>query len=228
MPSRAERYAPFAAIVFAVLGVIATILTVPDSPDWDAPAQEILTYYNDQQDEVRWGSYLYTAAGAFLLWFLGSLRAFLARAEAAPNRLTALAYGAGVAGTALLFASGAPSFAAALRADEGHLTPDTALVLWDLSTFLYVMALVPIAVLLVATGLHAMRTGSLPRWLAIASFVIAVGLVSPIGFAVFMAFVVWTVAVAFMIDRAAGAGTRSADTAPAPAAPVAPPGGTPM
>lgn len=230
MTSRLERYAPFAAVVFAVLGVIATILTVPDSPDWDAPGREILAYYGDKHDEVQAGAYLYAIAVAFLLWFLGSLRSFLLRAEAGTQRLTALAYGAGVATCALLWASNAPSLSAALRADDGQLTPDSALVMWDIGTFLYVMALFACAVLLVATGLHALRTGVLPRWLAWASFAIAVGLVTPIGFALFLAFVVWTVVVAVLIDRAdrVVGGTTAAAAPPVDPARTAPPGGTPM
>ena len=71
------------------------------------------------------------------------------------------------------------------------------------------------AVLLAATGVHALRTGSLPSWLAWVSLVVALALIIlPIGWAALLfAFPLWVLVVSFLLWSA------SADT-PAAGAPA--------
>lgn len=208
------RHGPLAAIGFAVLGFVATGLTVPDAPDFNDPGAEVLQYYDDKHGRVQAGGYLYAVAGLFYLWFLGGLRAAMAAAERGTNRLTGIAYGAGVASAALLWASNAPSLAAALRAEDNQLTPDVAATLWDLGNWLYVMALFPIAVLLVASGLLALQTGVLPRWLGLLAFPLAVALITPVGQFAFVLYVLWTVAAGVSLYSAAGARPPAAPDRP--------------
>ncbi|HEV3475559.1 MAG TPA: hypothetical protein VG602_09355, partial [Actinomycetota bacterium] len=91
-----ERVAAATGIVFVVLGIIA-IAIVPQAPQPDASADEVAAYFVDRGDGVIAQTYLFAVAGLFFLWFLGSLRAHLRRAEGGTGRLSAIFFAGGIA-----------------------------------------------------------------------------------------------------------------------------------
>jgi hypothetical protein len=65
------------------------------APPANAPAEESLAFFTTYRSELRMQSLLFVlSAGAYLWWF-GSLRSFLLRAEGETARLSTIAIGAG-------------------------------------------------------------------------------------------------------------------------------------
>lgn len=175
---RAEQLAPLTGIAVLVLGLAGLIVLEgpADRPELDAPRAVILAYFGDR-DTVIFGSFLLMLAAVFFLWFVGVLRAVLRRAEGDVGRLSAIAYGGGVAAAAFMLAVPASNVAGALFAEQ--LSPEGAQTFYLFGdAFLYPAAMAA-AVLVAATALVAIRTGALPRWLAWLSLALALWLLIP-------------------------------------------------
>lgn len=119
-----------------------------------------------------------------LLWFLGSLRSYLARAEGGDGHLATVAFGAGVLGFGLQAAIQAPQSTLAMASDQ-PLDAQLAAMISDLGGAISVVAYVPVAVMLGAVAVVALHTRALPAWLAWLSAVTAITyLVASAGIAV--------------------------------------------
>jgi len=115
---------------------------------------------------------------AFFLFFLGSLWACLRNAEGAGGWLSATAFGAGVAEFAVKLGSGAPLLAT--MANKG-MDPEIARALIAINDASFLLTFLPLAVMLSATAVVAIRWGALPRWLGWMAAVTALGLLGGLG-----------------------------------------------
>jgi hypothetical protein len=191
--SRGERlaaWAPATGIVYVVL-FVATIIALGAGPgDTD---EEIRSYYTEHGDRDLLFFFLLVPAALFLLWFLGSLRAALVRAEGEPARLSSLAYAGGVVNVALLIAaaSALASVAAVAEEDQFVLDPNTVRVVGSLGYLLFVGSGMAATVLMAATGILTLRTGVLPRWLGWVSLVTAVMMLASITFIPVFVLLAW-------------------------------------
>jgi hypothetical protein len=226
-PSRVERwarYAPLTGVVAVVLWIIGVLISeIGDRPDDDAPAQEIAAYLENETGTIFAGFFFFALGTAFFLWFLGSLRAALARAEGGVGRVAAIAFGAGLATAAFVLATMAPEVAGAISADNSdrELSPQAAEALVDLSVGFFVCAEFIATVLFVATAVVVLRTRIFPVWLAWASIVLAVGLlVFPVGWAVLIfGLPLWILVVSFLLwQRGEPLERETAEVRAAPAA----------
>ena len=98
---------------------------------------------------------------------------------------------------------------AAAIADDADLSEQAAVAIRVVGDVFFLGGEMSVAVLLAACGVHALRTGSLPRWLAWVSLVIALALIIlPIGWAALLfVFPLWVLIVSYLLWSA------SADTA---------------
>lgn len=173
-----ERLAPLTGIAVLVFGLAGLIVLEgpADRPEIDVEPSAFVAYFGDR-DSVVLGSFLMMLSVAFFLWFIGVLRAALRRGEGEVGRLSAIACGGGIA-TAILF-SAVPSISVLGALDAEQLSPESAKTLFLVGDAFIYPATVTATVLLAATGLTALRTGSLPRWLAWVSLALALWLVIP-------------------------------------------------
>ena len=173
-----ERLAPLTGIAVPVLGLAGLIVLEgpADRPEIDADPTAFLAYFGDR-DTVILGGFLMMLSVVFFLWFVGVLRAALRRGEGEVGRMSAIAYGGGVA-TAILF-SALPSVSVLGALDAEQLSPESAKTLFLIGDAFIYSATVTAAVLLTATGLTSLRTGALPRWLAWVSLALALWLLIP-------------------------------------------------
>jgi len=195
-----ERAAPLTGVVYFVLLVAGTL--VINNYEWLPPSDEIKSFYEDNSTAVRIGGYLVLLSVAFFLWFLGSVRARLRVAEGAAGRLSAVAFGGGVAvGVTMIVGMGATVAGAARASADGGIGVDTATGLFDLAAVLMGTALpIGFAVLLGATAVVSFRTGVFARWLTWATAVVAVGLLIPeINFAITGLAAIWVVVVSILL-----------------------------
>ena len=121
--------------------------------------------------------FLEVLAFLFFLFFLGRLWSALRRAEGGSEWLSATAFGAGLMAITIKLASAAPVLAARHRAGDG-LDPQLARTLQDMNDASFVLTFFPLAVLLAAFAIVAMRSGALPRWLGWIAAVISVAFIA--------------------------------------------------
>ncbi len=161
------------------LGAIATgaaaMLFERGSLSAGDPVATMVAHYTDNGGALRAQALLFVLGAGFFLWFLGSLRSVLARAEGGGGRLSNVAMSAGVASTVVTLAAlafqvglaGAPK-------DAGQ--P----VLIGIMDALFVVANLPLAVMLLAVAVLTFRTGVLPAWLGWLSLLAAVAQLVPV------------------------------------------------
>lgn len=215
---RWERLAGAGGIVFVALSIVWGIL-ISDAPGFDDSDAEITSFYADGGDSGRvfLASILLGWSPIFLLWFLGSLRSMLRRAEGDTGRLSAVAFGAGIALASLVWVKVAVTGAVAAAVEYSDtFTADPDTVKFGDAVFLWLLSNEGVAggVLIAATSVIALRTGVFPAWLAWAG--LAVALVSffagfLFGLQLFL-LLAWILVVSLFMLRGAG---RAPSIAPA-------------
>ena len=75
----------------------------------DDSVVKVTNFFVDNRDAILAGNALWRSAAAFFLWWLGSLRSYLRAGEGGEGRLSAAAFGGGIAGVALTLAGAASS-----------------------------------------------------------------------------------------------------------------------
>jgi hypothetical protein len=178
-----ERWAPLTGLIAVACSLVGTMLVLNQPQTKDSNAK-IAAYFADHSHRVQGavGFFVFLAGILFLLAFLGTLRDRLLAAEGQPGRLTALAFGAGIAslplwGISMLLAN-VVSFTVG-ESSAFTLDPDTFRLLSVTSYFTWVAALFVSSVLVWATSAVALQTRVLPRWYALAGVV--AGLVQLFG-----------------------------------------------
>ncbi len=211
--TRWERWGAIGGFLF-VIGMLLLFFVAGDPPE-NATTDQLLQYYRDNEAGVTWWAYVFvTIGGLGLLWFVGSLRSALRRAEGGTGRLSAIATVAGAGSIVLLLGAAGVFIASALSAvDPGNTNFE-----FDLSThemvvgagfglFLYHMVLA--GALVAATSVLSIRTGVFPAWFGWIGIVLAVALLIP-GVSFFALLVYWAWVVVIAIFLLTGRGIRAA------------------
>jgi hypothetical protein len=197
---RWQRWSPLAGVAFAVLFLAA--LGVSESGPGDTP-EEVAEWYEDEGNRGAsfFVFFLLAAAALSFLWLLGALRSALVRAEGDPARWTALGFGAGVASATLLLASASlyVTPAASAAEDQFPFDPSTANALANAGFMLLTCSAMAGALLVLATSIVAHRTGFLPRWLALAGFVVAPILLFTIFFLPLFLWLAWVLVLSVVL-----------------------------
>jgi hypothetical protein len=165
-----ERWGPLAGVL-AVVCWIVTFIVGTNGPDTNSSDAKISAYYTSHSHQIRdiVGFFIFLAGILFLLGFLAALRSRLVVAEGTPGRLTALAFGSGVASAILFVIAFAMFTAAAFTANDTgkfRLEPNTFRLVNDLGYVVWVGAVIVAALLVWATSAIALRSGLLPKWFA--------------------------------------------------------------
>ena len=167
-----ERWGAVSGLVGVALGVAGATFE-RGAPVVGASAEQVAAFFREYRTELLAQSLLMLLSAGALLWFLGSLRSYLARAEGGNGYLATVAFGAGVLGFGLQAAIQAPQSALAMASDQ-PLDPQLAAMISDLGSAISVVAYVPVAVMLGAVAVVALHTRALPAWLGWLSAVTAI------------------------------------------------------
>jgi hypothetical protein len=185
----AVAYAAFFIAVFATGG---------EGPDTNTAGAKIIADYDKSATMVHLASYAMVIAAAALIFFGAALGRVLRR-----DRGDWLA-DAAFAGTIVMAVTlvGFVVTALAMRAavSTGNASVAQSINILDHSNF--VAAMLGLCCTLLATGLCALRTGALPKWLAVLSIVL--GVASPLGPAAFLPFAlfpIWVIVTAAVTTR---------------------------
>ncbi|MGN6742714.1 MAG: hypothetical protein ACTHJL_05375 [Amnibacterium sp.] len=208
-----ERQGGVAGLAGIVLGAAAEVFERGVSRGGGAAATA--AHYADQAAGLRAQALLFALGGALTLWFLAGLRARLRRTVRAEQPFGDLALVAGAASTVLTLA--------ALAVQEALTLEPAPAALAALADTLFLLAGVPLAVLLVAVAVPSLARHALPVWVCWLSLAAAVtqllpllgmlagsGPVAPGGwlsaFLPYPLYLVWLGAVAVLLTIAHGAG----------------------
>ncbi|HEX8939803.1 MAG TPA: hypothetical protein VF763_06530 [Candidatus Limnocylindrales bacterium] len=123
-------------------------------------AARIAAHYAANHDALLAQALLFVLGSGFFIWFAASLRSFLTRAEGGAGRLSAIAFGAAVGSTVVTLA--AVAFQVGL-ARAGSDAGQPALV--GVMDALFVIANLPLAVMLLAVAVITFRAAAFPAWL---------------------------------------------------------------
>jgi hypothetical protein len=206
--SRWERFAPLTGVVFFVL-IAITLALSNDTPDTNSSTADTVSYWSAHDSRLIASAIIGTFAVIFLIWFGGSLRSALLRAEGGEGRLSTLAF-AGILVIGITGAIGGTlTFVVADTVNDVPAEATQALSVLSEDFFLPFLA--GIALFMFATGICVLRHGGLPSWLGWAAIVIGVVSVTPVGFIGFVLSFIWVPVVGIVLYL------RGAEIAPPPA-----------
>jgi hypothetical protein len=211
--STLARLAPLTGIVFVALVVLSFIIS-GESPSADDSTQEVIEYWTDNDSENQWAAALISLGAAFLVWFGGTLRAALRRAEGEPGRVAATAFGGFI--TMAVGITAFAGFAFAAADTVGDVPPEVTQTLSVLNSDFFFMVAMGNLVAFTATAVAILRHGAMPRWLGYLAALIAVVSVTPAGFFAFLAGGIWILIASVVLYQGQG-------QPPAPAPATAPP-----
>jgi hypothetical protein len=188
-----DRGGPLTGVLSVACSLVGVVLVLNQPQDKDSDAK-IIAYFGKHTHQLQGiiGFFVFLAGILFLLVFLAALRERLLAAEGQPGRLSALAFGAGIASLPLWGVSMLLANAASFASNESsrfQLDPNTFRLLGDTAYFAWVAALIVSAVVVWSTSAVALRTGLLPRWYG--RLGILAGVVQLFGFFFFPFFVWW-------------------------------------
>ena len=205
------RAAGVAGLVFSALFAVAVVL-LRARPDSGASAAEIAAFYLQQQEgrAALVGLYVVPFSGIAFLWFVAAIRSHLGPQE--DRFFSTVLLGSGVLFVAMLFASSAAagSLVAGVKfLDQPPPSADAVLLARALGfAFLFVFGVRIAAVFMVVVSTIGLRTGLLPRWLAISGYVVGLVFLLTVTYVELLALLLpaWVTAVSIVILRRAAAG----------------------
>jgi hypothetical protein len=190
---RAPRAAGVAGLAFAALFIVSVAL-LRHSLDVGSNANDVV---------APLGLYIASFSGIAFLWFIAVIRS---RIGAHEDQFYATVFlGSGLLFVAMFFA--ATAAAGAAYAGEAYLnapapSAETLHLAQSLAyTFLYIFGMRTAAIFIIVASTIGRRTGTLPRWLAMIGFVIAIVLLLSISFspAFALLFPAWVTIVSVVI-----------------------------
>jgi hypothetical protein len=225
-----DRVAAVVGMLFVVVFVVGQYV----APEPVYPEEQVggvaASFYVNYEGRLLAQAILFGVASVLFLFFLGGLRALLARAEGQQLRLTPVVMAAGAVTTGLVLLQAA-ILAALVTLRDNELGVQARGSAWAARALFYLqgavgdLALFPFAVFLGAAAVVLLRTGVLPRWLGWvgAAFgllvgVLAVGSIAglDIGSAdqvVFLLVAAWVAVLAFCVGWPLPSAAGQADEA---------------
>ena len=178
-----------------------------EPPDLDAPDSELLSYYTTTT-RLQIASALLALAGSFFfLLFSAAIASLLRGVRDAASAAANVSLAGGIVFTVGVTIFAGLAFTAADAADDVDVTTLQTLNALEMNMFFTVA--VGTAAFLLGTGVGALKTGLLPKWLAWAAIVLGVIAITPLGFAAFLGLGIWTLIASVMLAMKAGAARRS-------------------
>jgi hypothetical protein len=166
-----NRWGAATGYLAVVLGFVAASFE-RGAPPANAPVEQSLAYFVKYRTELLAQSLFFILSAGVLLWFIGSLRSFLQRAEQGSGRLSGIAFGAGIVWAALQMVLQGAQVALAMAAN-GDLPAALARVMGSMTYALSVIAYVPMGIMLASVAVVTWRFKAFPAWLGWLSAAVA-------------------------------------------------------
>jgi hypothetical protein len=172
MNVHAVRSAGWSGIAFIVVVFISAFAPgVP--PDLSATPAAIGAFFDAHRTLLILAGWLGFPAGAFFLWFAVGLYGFLRSARDSSDALPTFALAAGIAATAIAFASSAIQVALAVH-PSADLGPQVVRIFYDFSLVTGTLLWAPIGLFMFAVAYSGLRHGSMPPLLGWFGYITAI------------------------------------------------------
>jgi hypothetical protein len=189
-----------------LVGVSQAMSTTGGEPSFDAPAAEILSFFEAQNETlVAAGSFVGLLAVLAIAWFLAGVWAVLRQAEGDPAFRSTAALTSGVIFLALVMSPGWEL--ASFRTGDG-VEPQLARLAFDAGNLGFANSWLALGSFLLAAGWIFLTARSLPNWLGWLALVAAFGFLvgrafwtTSIWLIPYALFWVWAVAVSVLLLR---------------------------
>lgn len=194
---RWSPWAPFTGVVFAVLFVASSVIAaITNSPSSDASGASVISFYQSHGTAMRIDAILFAFALIFLLFFTGSLRAYLRRAPHVDGLASLMPVAAAVL---LVGETVVDGIGYALADVPNHLNPAAAQALNVLNNDLIITKTAGLCALGISSGLAILRARLLPRWLGWLAIAMGIIVLTPAELLAFIALIVWAVVASILI-----------------------------
>ena len=197
-----DRWVPLTGVVFAILFAVGLGLAVANNgPGADANGRTVIAFYASHSSAVRADAVVLAFAALFLLFFAGSLRAYLRQTPTAEGVAALLPASAAVllAGVTMFF-----GIEYALADVPGHLSPAAAQALNVLGNDLYLTQAAGLCAFGIISGLAILRSGLLPAWLGWFALAIGIVVLTPADYLAFFAIIAWAAAASVLTRSRSG------------------------
>lgn len=210
-----ERAGAATGVGFAVLAVVAYAIA-DQPPTVDASIAEKVAYFATQRTELLWQTFLYGLSATLFLWFAGSVRHALWKAEGDTGRLANVAFGGAIAAIGIAMGGQAliATLAYNLAAVPGTAGAGSVLTLYSITQVAGNLMWFPTAVFVAATSIVVLRHKAMSPLIGAVGIPLAVALVAAggafrssgaaapgglLGSVAFLVFLAWTVATSVAI-----------------------------
>lgn len=129
--NRWERWGAASGFGVLALGAMAAVIDAGTVSVRD-PVETITAYFVDNRAALLAQSLLFVISAGIFVWFLGSLRGFLPRAEGRTGRLSEVAFGAGMVYVSISLAAQAFQIGLAMAAENTTVQPALLGMAWAL------------------------------------------------------------------------------------------------
>jgi Domain of unknown function (DUF4386) len=204
---------PAIGIVFVVLFVVISLLFGDGKDPTDNTAQEVIDFYNDNDDKQTIAALLVGLASIAALFFGGWLRRVLRDAEGPGDWLSAVAFAGLIVFAAGAIVSGTIHLELADYADNTDTIDPAAIQALNAFEFNFFMFFpVGLGTMLLASGLSVIRHGAFPKWVGWLGLASGILFITPAFFVGFVLAPLWILIVSIIgISRArAGGATPTA------------------
>jgi hypothetical protein len=210
MSSKWERWATLSGVLAVVFWILGVILISSKAKGDKGP--EALASYHQHSDGILVGGLLWSIGVLLFIWFLASLRSHYLASEGEPGRLSALAFGGGIAAAVIAMLIPVADEVGALNKND--IDASGAAVLHHFSDAFFVATEYMLPVFFFSSAILALRYGALPKWLGWFSILIGIVLlIGPIGWAALIfATPIWVLVVSIWLYLR----TRTQAATPAP------------
>jgi hypothetical protein len=187
-------------IVYAGLFIAANVL-FGNQPKTGASARAVTSFYHAHEASQTAGVFVVAVAAIVFVFFLSALQRTLGRTGEGRKWASIVTAGGAVYAGGLLLA-GVLTVAVLDAAHHGLSSSAQTLNLLENDDWVPVVA--GLSMVVAATGIAALRTGALPRWLGWASIGLGVlAVAGPLGGIAFLLAPVWTLVVGIVLIRSA-------------------------
>jgi hypothetical protein len=203
-------FPPFTGVIFVALFVAIMILIGNGQDATEKTAQEIATYYQNNDGKETVAAILIGFAAMFILFFGSWLRKLLRDADETDGILPSV-----VLVAAGVFSAGAAvggSIHLALPDLADNIDPVALQAINGIDYDLFLFFPVGLGTMFLAAGLSGIRHGGLPKWLSWAGVVIGVIFFTPVFWVMFVLAPLWILIVSIIGMRASGGGSASVTT----------------
>jgi hypothetical protein len=206
---KSPRFAPLTGAIFVVLLVIGFIPLGGNTPDTDASAAKIISFYHDHETKEILAIVVVALAALFLALFAVAIRDYLRDTGGGEFWPTVALIGAALS-VAGLFVAGGMHFALVDGANLSHtrtLSPDAMVALNTLDNDNFIAFSVPLGILLFGAAGAVLKGAALPKWMAWVAIVLGICFFTPIGFFAFGLTGIWIIVTSVLMYRRPGAAT---------------------